>query len=248
VYIHQPTNTYLKKANMKIHQMNDFRVGRLLNKEWTMKNLVKIGVAIYATLMVCSYSMAAFAANNASSTVTGNIPVLNTVQSNGGSISVSVDPTNGQLSGNISTGFSVFTNNSRGVNVQFDVTTATTTGSVNASTGTAANSNTGKVVITNSTVLPAATSVTNALLSSASLASNPNAVAYKIQFTGSRANTNPVYSTASSTSASALAPVGMTTFTAQILTDNTYLTNTYDDESDYAGAYQATVNCTISTP
>jgi len=191
-----------------------------------MKNVLKSGLVLACALACLSNT--ANAATNASSTVTGNVPVLNTVQATGGSLSISVDATSGQMSGNISTGFSVFTNNSHGINVQFDAASTSATGNVNASTSTAAGSNTGKVVLANNDIKPTAASIINALSSNASADNNANTIAYKIQFTGSRQNSNPVYSSENATSANVLAPVGTTTFTAQILNDNTFLANTYD--------------------
>ena len=187
---------------------------------------------------------------NATSTVTGTVPVLNTVTQTGGSLTISVAPDTGLLASPISSTFSVFTNNNSGVKVQFTATDTTTTGSVNALAGTTANSNTGTIVLTNGTVLPTSAAVTNALSTTATPANNANAVAYSAVFTGTNGSTaaNPVFVNVGDSLTTVTAPVGTTNFTVQLNNNTTLLNNTFSDTNDLAGSYTATISCTVSSP
>ena len=206
-----------------------------------------LGIAMAISMALASVSMADTSANT---TVSATLPVLNSVTTNGGVTSANISVESGQLSTTMSPNFKSFTNNSEGVLVQFEVkTTDSNNASVDAVSGSN-NSNEGKMVLANTDIKPAQSSINSALSNgNVQPTANPNVIGYKITLTGAQGNNsyNPVFDHGGN-AASVTAPSGTTDFSVQISNDSSLLTDTYSQESDLAGAYQATIYCTVSNP
>lgn len=212
-----------------------------------MKKTLSISLSIAVTIALSSLNSAK-AADTANVKVNATLPVLNDVSTTGGNLSTDISVDNGQLSSNLTPTFQASTNNSNGVLVQFTVQAPSSSGDVTGTKGTN-NNNTGRLVLANSTIKPTGTAVSKALQGSQGASSNINAIAYKVTLTGDQnGNTyNPVFDNTGST-ASVTAPSGTTDFTVQIGNDSGMLQDTYSSDTDLAGAYEATIYCTVSNP
>lgn len=213
-----------------------------------MKNLVKSSVVFVLALTIIPFS-GAKADSSANVKVSGKLPVLNNVTSKGGNLSANIAVENGQLSAALTPAFQTFTNNNAGVDVTFSIQAeASDNATINAMSGQN-KSNEGKVILANSEVKPSSTGVINALGNNPQASQNANVIAYGLKFTGNHGTQayNPVFN-AQGTSATVKAPAGSTDFTVQISNNNSVLSGTYGSDSDLAGAYEATIYCTVATP
>ncbi|MFH0702197.1 MAG: hypothetical protein V2B14_01490 [bacterium] len=203
---------------------------------------------ILASCLTMFFINSVNAADRANTTISGHLPVYSRVTATADIVNVDISAESGQLEGSVAPTFHSFTNNKNGVNVQFTVAATASTGDVNGSIGTTANSNIGKIVLANTDndSKPTAAGITDALSEAASVANNANVIAYQVQFTGSRNDSNPKFTAAGDTVANIIAPVGVTTFTVQLTNNSGWLTDTYSYESDLSGYYQATITCTVA--
>lgn len=129
--------------------------------------------------IVLSSTQEAFAALSASQTVTGVVPTVKVVATNGGNIAAVIDPTTGTLSAALTPGFTLTTNTNAALPLTLSVTVNTSGGSLSGLFGTGATGST-FILLTNSTVLPTPAAVVDASSGAPTPASNANVIAYPV--------------------------------------------------------------------
>ncbi|MCI1272902.1 MAG: hypothetical protein LKG27_00510 [Clostridiaceae bacterium] len=204
------------------------------------KNLVITALSLVAIMSIGTMQPSK-AATTASQIVTATLGTTKAVQTNGGTISSTIDDS-GNLVTALSPSFLIITNTAASQAMTLQATANTTTGNVNAFSG---NGTTNYITLTNSTILPTAASVTNAQSASPVVTSNPNVITYQI--------TNPTNSTGVITytwnSTNSLWNIALTNKgnLAQTYTIPTGAakSGTYSGD-DEAGSYQATITLSFT--
>lgn len=202
-----------------------------------IKKRVLLSAFLLTGVMAAGSLQGAFAADNASQTLTATLGTMKKVTTNGGTITSTIDPDTGNLQTAFSPGFRIETNTNSAQNLQLTSLLTYDSGTANAFYGDAT---TEYIILANQTVKPTLTAVNDIKAGSTDPANNPNAIAYTVtppsnilgQLTYTWDNTNKRWN-------ASLTHKGKTD-TSLTIPAGAAATNTYSGD-DEAGSYQATV-------
>lgn len=198
---------------------------------------------IFTTILgLLILSPSVFAAQTPSYYFTATCPKTKSVETNGGNITSNIDCDTGALSASFNPAFLIKTNSDDTEQLTLSATSSTQSGSVNSifNIGT-----TRYIILTNNTILPPTSAITDIKSGSPTPVNNPNAIAYQIndpattpgQLSASYSNTNKNWQLS-------LTHRGQTP-TSITIPAGTPLANTYSFD-DEAGSYQATITLSFN--
>ena len=144
-----------------------------------MKKRILLSTLLLASIIAIG-SPSAFAATSATQTITGTLANMKKVVTNGGTLTSVIDVDTGNLSTALSPAFRITTNTNASQNLHLTAVCNTTTGNVNAFSDKGAPAGTKYIAISNSTVIPLAAAVTDALSATPTATANSNVIAYGI--------------------------------------------------------------------
>ncbi len=144
-----------------------------------MKKRILLSTLLLASVIAIG-SQSAFAATSATQTITGTLAAMKQVITNGGTLTSVINPDTGNLTTALSPAFRITTNTSAAQNLDLTALCNTTTGNVTAFSDKGAPAGTKYIAVSNSTVLPLATAVADALSAAPTATANPNVIAYGV--------------------------------------------------------------------
>src|SRR5574344_1312360 len=164
-------------------------------------------------------------------------PTTNCVSTNGGVISTTINNSTGALANSLTPSFLIGTNSPATQNLTMSATAITTSGNTNAIFNIGTNK---YIVLTNNSITPSLTSVTNINRGYPTASSNPNAIAYQVNDPTAFYGLTQSYNSTNKNWRLTTTQYGYMV-TSLTIPATSPLTNTFSVANDEAGNYRATI-------